>query len=100
MASALARIKAFTTDWLDDAQDRLAAVAKAARVHVAKPLVAVGLPVLPLAIVLAFSDLGGYCNDHLYYEPLMKLRARMGLAPQLDDRVRLIRVEDSTLEAL
>lgn len=51
-----------------------------------------------LAALLTATPLGRYVDETLYFDPANRLRAAAGLTPALDPRIRLIVVDDASIE--
>ena len=58
------------------------------------------LAMVPLAFVVTFSDSGQYLNSYLFYQPVAKLKSSMGWDARLDDRIRIVMLEDGSLKKL
>lgn len=49
---------------------------------------------------VATTGIGAYLDNYLFYQPAMKLRMKMNRQPQLVDAIRLIVVDDRSLEKM
>ena len=57
------------------------------------------LLVLILAI-MGTTGLGSYLDNYLFYQPIMQLRMKLGRQPKLTEAIRIILVDDRSLEKL
>jgi hypothetical protein len=65
-----------------------------------RPTLLAALVVMVTAVVLSVSPLGAYLNLNLFYDPLRVVEASAGLGPPLDPRIRLVLLDDRSLERL